>query len=153
MAAALEIHTSIEITAPAETIWKVLTDNALIPQYMFGCVAETDWKPGSPLLWKGAADGKLYVKGTVIAFEPPHRLAYTIIDPNSSIPDIPENYLTVTCEVKNLGNGISLLAFTQGDFSKVANGEQRYNHSLDGDDFLLKAMKRLAEEQGQTAVS
>ena len=147
MAAALEIHTSIEIAAPAETIWKVLTDNTLIPQYMFGCVAETDWKPGSPLLWKGAADGKLYVKGKVIAFEPSHRLVYTVIDPNSSIPDVPENYLTVTCEIKSLENGVSLLSFTQGDFATVANGEQRYKDSGSGDDFLLKGLKKLAEEQ------
>jgi len=48
---------------------------------MFGCYAETDWKPGSPLLWKGAADGKLYVKGRVVSIEPPHRLVYTVIDP------------------------------------------------------------------------
>ena len=143
----LLIHKSIEVAAPTSTIWKILTDNEFIPQYMFGCVAETDWKPGSPLLWKGSADGKLYVKGQVIAFEPPHRLVYTVIDPNSSIADVPENYLTVTCEVKSLENGASLLSFTQGDFATVANGEERYKHSLDGDDFLLKAMKKLAEEQ------
>lgn len=153
MAAALEIHTSIEIAAPAEAIWKVLTDNTFIPQYMFGCVAETDWKPGSPLLWKGAADGKLYVKGQVVAFEPPYRLVYTVIDPNSSIPDIPENYLTVACEIKSMENGASLLSFTQGDFAAVANGEHRYKDSLGGDDFLLKGMKKLAEEQGQAAIS
>ena len=46
----LVIRHSIEIEAPVTTVWKVLTDNAFIQQYMFGCIAETDWKPGSPLL-------------------------------------------------------------------------------------------------------
>src|SRR5258708_750221 len=95
---ALIIRQTIDVDAPVETLWKILTDNEFIPQYMFGCLAETDWKPGSPLLWKGKTDGTLYVKGNVVSFEPPHRLVYTVIDPNSDIADIPSNYLTMTCE-------------------------------------------------------
>ena len=41
----LFIRKSIEVNAPADVLWRVLTDNTFIPQYMFGCVAETDWKP------------------------------------------------------------------------------------------------------------
>ena len=63
----LFIRKSIETSASAEALWKVLTENEFIEQYMFGCMADTDWKPGSPLLWKGAADGKLYVKGHIVA--------------------------------------------------------------------------------------
>jgi uncharacterized protein YndB with AHSA1/START domain len=142
----LLIRKQIEIEATAETLWKILTENEFIQQYMFNCHAETDWKPGSPLLWRGAADGKLYVKGHVVAIDPPHRLMYTVIDPNSTIPDIPANYLTMTFVIKPNGNG-SVLEVTQGDFATVAEGQRRYNDSLDSDDTVLAGIKRLAEAQ------
>lgn len=145
--AQLVIRKTIKIGAPVETLWKVLTDSDFIRQYMFGCDAETDWKPGSPLLWKGAADGKLYVKGNIVACDPPHDLAYTVIDPNSTIPDIPENYLTMTYRLKPHGANGSLLEITQGDFSTVADGQRRYKDSLDGDDTVLNGIKKIAETE------
>ena len=141
------VRKTIDIDSPVETVWKILTDNAFIPQYMFGCNAETDWKPGSPMLWKGAADGKLYVKGHIVAFDAPHRLAYTVIDPNSTIADIPENYLTMTCTLKERNGSGSVLEISQGDFTTVANGEQRYKDTVDGDDFVLVGIKKIAEAQ------
>jgi uncharacterized protein YndB with AHSA1/START domain len=141
------IRKTVAIDAPVETVWKILTDNTFIPQYMFGCHAETDWKPGSPLLWKGAADGKLYVKGHIVAFDPPHRIEYTVIDPNSTIADIPENYLTMIFALKSEGGNASLLEIAQGDFTTVANGEQRYKDTVGGDDFVLTGIKKVAETQ------
>ncbi|MGB0123360.1 MAG: SRPBCC domain-containing protein, partial [Silvibacterium sp.] len=115
---------------------------------MFGCIAETDWKPGSPLLWKGAADGKLYVKGSVVSIDAPHRLEYTIIDPNNTtIADVPENYLTMIYTLEDRGDRASSLEIAQGDFSKVAKGEQRYKENLSGGDHILQAIKKLAEAQ------
>jgi uncharacterized protein YndB with AHSA1/START domain len=145
----LSIRKSIEVDAPIEILWKVLTDSEFIKQYMFGCNAETNWTPGSPLLWKGAADGKLYVKGLIVSVEKPHRLAYTIFDPNSTIQDIPENYLTMTYELTRRTEHTSALEITQGDFSKVEDGQRRYQHSLQGDDLVLTGIKNLAESQAR----
>ncbi len=146
--AELIIRKMIDVDAPVETLWKVLTENSFIQQYMFGCVAETDWRAGSPLLWKGVADGKVYVKGDVVAVDAPNRLEYTIIDPeHPEIPDIPENYLTMKCFLRRRGEGGSTLEITQGDYSTVANGQERYQHSLDADDHILVAIKNLAEAQ------
>ena len=147
----LLIRKSIEVDAPVETLWKILTDSEFIPQYMFGCNAETDWKPGSPLLWRGAADGVVYVKGHVVEVEAPHHLAYTIFDPNSNIADMPENYLTMSYDLSERGDGASLLEIKQGDFSTVEDGQNRYRHSLDGDDSVLMGIKNLAEAQKQAA--
>src|ERR1700733_7714910 len=110
------IRKTVEIDAPTGTLWKILTDNEFIPQYMFGCIAETDWKPGSPLLWKGAADGKLYVKGHIVAIDAPHHFEYTVIDPNSDIEDIPANYLKMTYDLKEQGMGSTTFEIAQGDF-------------------------------------
>jgi uncharacterized protein YndB with AHSA1/START domain len=139
------IRTTIEVDAPVSTLWKILTDNEFIKQYMFGCYAETDWKAGSPLLWKGVADSKLYVKGHVVSIEPPHRLVYTVIDPNSTIADIPSNYLTMTYDLKERNGHASVLEITQGDFAAVEDGENRYKDSLGGGDSILGSIKKLAE--------
>jgi uncharacterized protein YndB with AHSA1/START domain len=141
----LVISKEIEIGAPPSTVWKVLTDNEYIPRYMFNCVTETDWRPGSPLLWKGAADGKLYVKGNIVAADAPHRLVYTVIDPNSTIPDIPANYLTMTFSLKGKEDHGSVLEVTQGDFAAVAEGRRRYKDSLEGDEMVLQGIKKVAE--------
>jgi uncharacterized protein YndB with AHSA1/START domain len=139
------IRQSIEVNTAPETVWKVLTAPQFIPQYMYGCNAETDWKPGSPLLWRGVADGKLYVKGRVLSFEPPRRLVYTVFDPNSHYTDVPSNYLTMTCDLKPLSPRATHLEFIQGDFSKVQEGEKRYQHSNNGDLSILNKIKSLAE--------
>jgi uncharacterized protein YndB with AHSA1/START domain len=143
---ALEIRKAIEIDAPVQTVWRVLTDNEFIQQYMFGCTAESDWKPGSPLLWKGVADGTLYVKGHVVLFEPPHQLVYTVIYPNASLADIPSNYLTMTCNLKTRGARAATLEIIQGDFATVEDGSKRYEDSIGGGDAIMPAIKKLAEE-------
>src|SRR5271157_2293176 len=137
----LLIRKSIEVDAPVETLWKILTDSKFIRQYMFGCNAETDWKPGSPLLWRGAADGVVYVKGHVVKVDPPRHLAYTIFDPTSKIADIPANYLTMSYDLMRRDDDGSILEITQGDFATVEDGQNRYQHSLDGDDSVLQGIK------------
>ncbi len=145
------IRKSIEVNAPIETLWKVLTDSEFIRQYMFGCNAETSWKPGSELLWRGAADGVLYVKGKIVAIEPPRHLQYTVFDPNSTIEDIPANYLTMTYDLDKISDRVTKLEITQGDFATVAEGERRYKDSNDGDDSMMKAIKQLAEAQARVS--
>ena len=147
--AELLIRKAVEVDAPVERLWKVLTDSEFIPQYMFGCTAETDWKPGSALLWKGVADGKLYVKGHIVSVDPPRRLVYTIFDPNSTIKDTPSNYLTMTYDLKSRGDRASVLEITQGDYATVEEGERRYQHSLEGDDAVLNGIKKLAEGEAK----
>jgi len=147
----LVIRKSIEVDSPVEILWKILTDAKFIPQYMFGCIAETDWKPGSPLLWKGLEDGKLYVKGHIVSVDAPRRLEYTVFDPNSTIKDVPANYLTMTYDVKKRGAHRSELEITQGDYAAVEDGERRYKHSLEGDDAVLAGIKKLAEAEARAS--
>lgn len=145
--AELMIRKTIEVDAPIEALWKVLTDSEFIRQYMFGCNAETDWKPGSPLLWRGAADGIVYVKGHVVSIDGPHTLEYTIFDPNSKMADIPANYLTMKYSLTARDSHSSTLEITQGDYATVEDGQKRYEHSLKGDDSVLAGIKKLAEAQ------
>ncbi|GGB02912.1 SRPBCC domain-containing protein [Puia dinghuensis] len=145
----LVIKSEITINAPATKVWDALTMSEWTKQYMFGCEALSDWLPGSPLIWKGNFNGveMVAVKGHVVSIQPPQTLVYTVIDPNNpAIPDLPENYLTVTCQLTEQ-NGHTHLTVTQGDYRTVADGENRYKHSVDGGgwDPILVQIRQLLE--------
>ncbi|MBS1779411.1 MAG: SRPBCC domain-containing protein [Bacteroidetes bacterium] len=144
------IRNEIIINAPAERVWKTLTDAEETKKYMYGCGAISDWEPGSALLWKGVFDGQelVAVKGTVVDIVPGSYLAYTTFDPNNTaIADIPENYLTVTYTLSEAPGG-TLLVVTQGDYSAVAEGDKRYNDAVNagGWSSILSEIKKVAEE-------
>jgi uncharacterized protein YndB with AHSA1/START domain len=148
MSSPLFIHNDISIAASASRVWDALTNPEQTKKYMFGCEALSDWKKGSPLLWKGNFNGVelVAVKGTIEEIRPGQYLAYSVIDPNSGMEDIPENYLHVTIDLKE-ENGHTLLHATQGDYNAVGNGRERYEHSIAGNGWepILVKIKELVE--------
>ena len=145
----LIIKNQIMINAPASIVWDALTNPEQTKKYMFGCETVSDWKVGSPLLWRMDYEGKEFiaVKGTILRIEPEKLLAYTTIDPHATIEDIPENYLTVTYELKQ-ENGQTLFTVTQGDYNKVADGAKRYSEAFNGGEGwnpILVEIKKLVE--------
>ena len=88
---------STTINAPASRVWEALTKPELIKKYMFGTDVISDWKVGSPIVYKGDWQGKPFEdKGQILAFEPEKLLVSTHWSPLSGVPDLPENYHTVT---------------------------------------------------------
>lgn len=146
----LHINNSIHIQASAQKVWDALTKPEETKKYMFGCETISDWKVGSTLIWKMMHEGKEFipVKGHIKGIEPEKHLAYTVIDPhNPNIPDIPENYLTVTYDLIE-ENGGTTLRVTQGDYNKVADGEKRYKEAYnngEGWNPILKLIKTQLE--------
>jgi len=145
----LIIKNSIVINATAEVVWDAMVNPEQTQKYMFGCKTESDWQVNSPLLWQGDNEGKemVFVKGNIVEIKPPHLLAYTVIDPNSTIPDVPENYLTVTYKLSEL-NGQTSLEVTQGNYATVADGEKRYKESYnngEGWNPILQSIKKMLE--------
>ena len=130
MSQPLIVKSEIKIQAPVAKVWDALVNPEQTKKYMFGCETVSDWKPGSPLLWKGSHEGKemIFVKGNIVSIDPGRYLAYTTIDPNAAMEDIPENYLTVTYELTPQQDQ-TLLTVTQGDYNKVAEGQKRYEES------------------------
>ncbi|HSV09942.1 MAG TPA: SRPBCC domain-containing protein [Hanamia sp.] len=148
MSKELFVKNEIQIDAPASKVWDALINPSETKKYMFGCETVSDWKPGSDLLWQGNYQGKdmVFVKGKIIKIDPEKFLSYTTIDPNSSVADIPENYLTVTYELQE-DNGKTTLTVTQGDYSTVAEGEKRFRETMAGGgwDPILIQIKKLVE--------
>jgi hypothetical protein len=74
-------------------------------------------------------------------------LVYTVFDPNGTLADIAENYLSVTYDLASIDGG-SRLTVTQGDYTKVGDGARRYAESYnqgEGWNPILKAIKKLVE--------
>lgn len=145
----LFIKNTIEINASATRVWDVLVNPQETKKYMFGCETVSDWKKGSELLWRGEYEGKemVFVKGTILDIQPGKFLAYTTIDPHSNIDDKAENYLTVTYSLSEK-SGKTTFTVTQGDYSKVAEGERRYAEAYnngEGWNPIVLQIKQLAE--------
>ena len=148
----LIVTNTIVIDAPASKVWDALTNPEQTKKYMFGCETVSDWKPGSSLIWRMEYEGKdfIAVKGTIVDIQPPTFLAYTTIDPNSTIDDTSENYLTVTYELTPEA-GKTVLTVTQGDYSTVAEGDRRYQEAWnngEGWNPILVQIKDLVETAG-----
>ncbi|HYC83690.1 MAG TPA: SRPBCC domain-containing protein [Chryseosolibacter sp.] len=144
----MTVKNSVLIEATPSAVWDALTNPVQTKKYMFGCEALSGWKKNDPLIWKGIFNGKelVAVKGHIVDIQKYRFLAYTVFDPNSTIEDKPENYTTVTYSLTASG-GFTVLEVTQGDFSKVAEGERRFREVAEagGWEPILKEIKKLVE--------
>lgn len=146
----LLIKNTITINAPATKVWEVLCKPEFTKIYMFGCETVSEWTVGSELLWRAHYEGKdmVFVKGHILEISAPQKLAYSVFDPNSTMEDIPSNYLHVTYLLEE-DKQSTILTVTQGDYNTVAEGERRYNESYnngEGWNPILVQIKALAEQ-------
>ncbi|AZS35740.1 hypothetical protein CVS47_00337 [Microbacterium lemovicicum] len=97
---------SVVIDARPEQVWDALTDPDKVKQFYFGAELTTNWRPGSPITWRGEYDGKTYEDhGELLRVDPPRILQHTHFSPLSGLPDVPENYHTLTYTLTPSGNG------------------------------------------------
>ena len=144
------VKNSIVINAGATKVWNALTNPEQTKKYMFGCETDSDWQLGSELLWKGVYEDKemVFVKGYILEIVPNRLLKYSVIDPNATYPDLPENYLSVEYKLENK-NGSTLLTVVQDGFEDAAEGEKRFRDSYnngEGWNPILVQIKKIAEE-------
>ncbi len=126
---------SISINAPSAQVWKALVDPQAIKQYMFGAHVVSDWREGSPIIWKGEWQGKSYAdKGVILQFKPTRAMQYSHFSPLSGLPDEPENYHTVTIELSANGNQtlVSLAQDKNATEEERAQSEKNWGMMLAG---------------------
>ncbi len=145
----LILQNKITINASPAKVWDALVNPEQTKKYMFGCETVSDWKVGSALLWQGNYEGKtmVFVKGFIKEIQVNKILKYTVIDPNATMPDIPENYLNVTYELSEQ-NGETVLTVSQDGFETAADGEKRYQdvyNNGEGWNPILIEIKRIVE--------
>jgi uncharacterized protein YndB with AHSA1/START domain len=134
---------STTIAAPVAAVWEALTNPALIKQYMFGTDVVSDWREGSPIVWRGEVKGRRYEdKGTILKLVPQHMLQYSHYSPLSGLPDEPQNYHTVTIEMVGQGT----LAHVSLSQDGSGSAEER-DHSAKNWAMMLQGLKELVEKR------
>jgi uncharacterized protein YndB with AHSA1/START domain len=144
----LFVDKTIEINAPASRVWDVLTQreytDVWAPEFAGGAEfhIESDWRVGSPVLWKGQ-DGSVIVEGNVTALEPNTFLRFTVFDVRGEKPPITEED-GITYELTERG-GKTTFRLLQGDFSVMTDGEKYHRLSAEVWDRVLLKVEELAE--------
>jgi uncharacterized protein YndB with AHSA1/START domain len=133
---------SAEIAAPADKVWEALTQPDLIRQYMFGTDVVSDWRVGGSITWKGEWQGRAYEdKGTILRIEKMRLLEYSHFSPLSGAPDAPENYHTVTIELKSEGLRTIVALRQDGNPTEEARAHSEKNWRM-----MLAGLKALLEK-------
>jgi uncharacterized protein YndB with AHSA1/START domain len=133
------------IDTPVAKVWRALVTPETIKRYMFGTTVVSDWKEGSPIVWKGEWKGKPYEdKGEILTFNPGRTLRYSHWSPLSGLPDAPENRHTVTIELAGEG------AHTRVSLSQDGNHtDEERAHSAKNWGAMLEGLKKVAETEAR----
>ena len=132
---------TVKINAPVAKVWQALTTPKILKQILFGADVITDWKVGSPIIYKGEWEGKPYEdKGIILKFEPEKLLVSTHWSPLSGVPDIPDNYHKVSYELLSQG-GSTKLTITQDNNAT----EDEKTHSEQNWRMMLDVLRKMLE--------
>jgi len=113
-----------------------------IKQYMFGANVISDWREGSPIVWKGEWQGKSYEdKGVILRIKPGRMIRYSHFSPLSGLPDKPENYHTVTIELSAEGNQTHVSLNQDNNPTEEARAHSEKNWRM-----MLSSLKKFLEQ-------
>jgi len=105
MAEALVARASVTIDAPIAKVWDALVNPETIKQYTPVSGVVSEWREGSPIIWKTEWLGKAFESwGTILRIEPPSQLEYTHSRPlatPSRVSDSPRHYHRVTIKLSD----------------------------------------------------
>lgn len=131
----------ILVAAPIGKVWGALINPKAIKQYMLGADAVSEWKEGSPIVWKGEWNSKKYEdKGRILRLVPERILSYSHFSPLVGLPDVPENYHTVTVELSSAGED-TLVSLSQTNNPTP----EALKHNEDGWRMMLNILKKYVE--------
>ena len=139
----LKLEISEKFDSVISEVWDALTDKESVKKYFFGTELNTDWKVGSPIIFKGNWEGQSYEdKGKILEAEKEKLIKYTYLSSFSGLPDLPENYSTITYQLQAEGQGTMLTVIQQG-----FKDEKAYNDSKEGWKIVLENLKKLLSEK------
>jgi uncharacterized protein YndB with AHSA1/START domain len=143
MSANIIATSTVEINAPASSVWDALTNPEMIEKYLFGTKAKSEWKVGSPIEYSGEYEGKSYHdKGEILQMLPEKLFQHTYFSSMSGLEDKPENYANVSYELDE-ENGKTKLTVRQEN----VQSEEAKVHSEKNWKTVLNTLKELLERK------
>ena len=137
----LTLKKSININAPVSKVWDALTNRELIKVYFFGTDGISDWKKGSPIVYRGVWEGKAYEdKGNIIDIEPEKFIFYNYWSSMSGTEDIPENYAKIRYELSADSNR-TIFTVIQHDIKT----QEAHDHSATNWGYIMDGLKKMLE--------
>jgi len=141
MRESLPATAEITIEGSVSEVWDALINPDKIKRYMFGAEAVSDWKVGSPIVWKGEWKGKPFQdKGRILEIQQGKRLRYSHFSPLSGEPDRPESYHTVTIQVEGVDGHVHVDLSQDNAGSEKGREESSRNWSM-----MLQGLKTTVE--------
>lgn len=141
MTRGLVAEARITIGAPTAKVWDALINPQMVSQYMFGTAVASEWKKGSPIVWKGVWKGKSYEdKGTILELKQERVLQYSHFSPLTGLPDVPENYHEVAIELSRGKEGVVVSLKQDNNPTEEARDYSKKNWEM-----MLARLKELLE--------
>ncbi len=108
----------IHLDAPIDRVWAVLTDPAHMSLWMgepeLRISVDADWRAGGSITIRGFHHLPFENRGGVLAFEPPHTLAYRYLSSLSRLADEPGHHTRLRFELAQEDDGTALTLTADG---------------------------------------
>jgi uncharacterized protein YndB with AHSA1/START domain len=129
------------IKTSADELWRAITQSAYTSKYFYGSGVESDWKTGSPFVYRSPS-GQSLIEGTVLESDPGRKLVLAqrfLWDPKSAA----EKPSRITYEIKEAA-GTCRLTVTQDDF---VDGSVAYAATVGGWPWIASGLKTVLETE------
>ena len=132
---------SIQVNASSYIVWQALTTPVIVKKWFFGTNVESDWKAGSPIMFRGEWNGASYEdKGIIQKIETNKLLEYTHFSSRTGQADIPENYEIVQFALSE-DEGKTTITIHEENLSSMEARQK----SLEGWKMVLESLKKVVE--------
>jgi uncharacterized protein YndB with AHSA1/START domain len=132
---------AVTINAPREVVWAAVTLAQYVRQWQYDSEVTTDWIVGHPIRFSAEWQGQSFEQwGTVLEFDAPTRLRYSLFAARPGLEDLPENYFTMTYELTDVEDA-TRLTFIQEDPRETEDVED----DDEKDNPVLNALRDVAE--------
>jgi uncharacterized protein YndB with AHSA1/START domain len=132
---------TINLNAPIDRIWDVLTKPELVKQWQYGSELRTDWKVGNEIRFRTEWEGEIFEQwGKILEVVPKKLIRYSLFAPRPGVEDKPDNYFVMNY-ILGEENGYIQLEIIQEDNRRGAVQEAPQGE----ENPVLNALKTLIE--------